>query len=247
MSFGSLVLVRHGESAANALGLFTGVLDVGLTPHGEQSNREAAARLAGTGWRPDVVLAPHLARSWQTAQAPAGEVGGTVVRDWRLGERSYGALSGYLKTEVAERYGHNLFLHWRRSLHGRPDPLPEATVRLWRSLPLFDGLPPEALAPTESLADVVERVRPLWDGELGAALRAGKHVLVAGHGNSLRALCAILDDLSEDELRELNLPNARPLLYEFGPELRPLRPGGRYLDPRAAAEEAAVIAAQGGT
>src|SRR5699024_3062653 len=178
MTPGSLVLVRHGESAANALGLFTGVLDVGLTPHGEQSNREAAARLAATGWRPDLVLASQLARSWLTAETLVGSVGGTVVRDWRLGERSYGALSGYRKSEVAERYGHDLFLHWRRSLHGRPDPLPEATVRLWRSLPPFADLPPAALAPTESLADVVERVRPLWAGELGAALRSGKHVLV---------------------------------------------------------------------
>lgn len=247
MSVGSLVLVRHGESAANALGLFTGVLDVGLTPHGEQSNREAAARLAATGWRPDLVLASQLARSWLTAETLVGSVGGTVVRDWRLGERSYGALSGYRKSEVAERYGHDQFLYWRRSLHGRPDPLPETTVRLWRSLPPFADLPPEALAPTESLADVVDRVRPLWAGELGSALRAGQHVLVAGHGNSLRALCGIIDRLSEEELRELNLPNARPLLYEFDPGLVPLRRGGRYLDPRVAAEEAAAIAAQGGT
>ena len=99
----------------------------------------------------------------------------------------------------------------------------------------------------EVSGDVVDRVRPLWAGELGSALRAGQHVLVAGHGNSLRALCGIIDRLSEEELRELNLPNARPLLYEFDPGLVPLRRGGRYLDPRVAAEEAAAIAAQGGT
>lgn len=239
--------MRHGESAANALGLFTGILDVGLTPHGEQSTREAAARLTRTGWRPQVVIASHLVRSWHTAEIIAGAIGGRVSREWRLGERSYGALTGWHKRDVAERYGQELFLHWRRSLHGRPDPLPERTVTLWRSLPPFDALPPQALAPTESLADVVERVRPLWEGRLGTALREGRNVLVAAHGNSLRALCGIIDDLDEEELRALNLPNARPLLYEFGPDLAPLHRGGRYLDPHVAAQEAAAIAAQGGT
>jgi len=241
------MLLRHGESAANALGLFTGILDVGLTPHGEQSCREAAERVRSTGWRPDVVLASELVRSWQTAEIVAAAVGGEVVRDWRLNERSYGALTGYGKREVAERYGQDLFLHWRRSFDGRPDPLPEETVALWRTLPPFDRLPPEALTPTESLADVVERVRPLWTGALGQALRAGRTVLVVAHGNSLRALCALVDGLSPEELRDLNLPNARPLVYELGPDLIPLHRGGRYLDPHLAAAEAAVIAAQGGT
>lgn len=247
MTPGSLVLVRHGESAANALGLFTGLLDVGLTPHGEQSTREAAERLAGTGWRPDVVMASHLARSWHTADILAAAVGGPVERHWRLGERSYGALTGYSKREVAQRHGHELFIHWRRSLHGRPEPLRASTVALWRTLPPFVDLPPEALAPTESLADVVDRLRPLWDGELGAALRAGQDVLVVAHGNSLRALCAIIDVLTPEELRGLNLPNARPLLYTFRSDLIPVLRGGRYLDPHLAAEEAAQIAAQGGT
>ncbi len=247
MRTGSLMLLRHGESAANALGLFTGVLDVGLTPRGERSSRDAAARVRASGWRPGLVLASELVRSWHTADIVASAVGGRVVRDWRLNERSYGALSGYGKREVAERYGHELFLHWRRSFSGRPDPLPARTVSLWRSLPPFDRLPPEALAATESLADVVERVRPLWTGEVAAALRTGTDVLVVAHGNSLRALCGLIDDLSGEELRELNLPNARPLLYELDAELVPLNRGGRYLDPHLAAEEAAVIAAQGGT
>ncbi len=241
------MLVRHGESAANALGLFTGMLDVGLTPHGEQSCLDAAARVRGTGWRPDVILASELARSWHTADIIAAAVGGRVTRHWRLNERSYGALTGYGKREVAERYGQDLFLHWRRSFDGRPDPLPDSTVDLWRTLPPFDRLPPQALAPTESLADVVERVRPLWTGELGEALRAGRKVLVVAHGNSLRALCALVDRLSPEELRDLNLPNARPLLYELGTDLVPVHRGGRFLDPHVAAAEAAAIAAQGGT
>ena len=247
MTTGSLMLVRHGESAANALGLFTGVLDVGLTPHGEQSTHDAAARIRGTGWHPDLVMASALARSWHTADIIAAAVGGPVQRHWRLNERSYGALTGHHKRDVVARYGHDLFLHWRRSLDGRPDPLPDSTVALWRTLPPFDRLPPEALAPTESLADVVERVRPLWTGELGRALRQGKRVLVVAHGNSLRALCALVDGLTAAELRELNLPNARPLLYQLRPDLTPLVRGGRYLDPHVAAEEAAQIAAQGGT
>lgn len=247
MSFGSLVLVRHGESAANALGLFTGVLDVGLTPRGEQACHDAAARLRSSGWRPELVLASELVRSWHTAEIVAATTGTEVVRDWRLNERSYGALSGFHKRDVAERHGHDLFLHWRRSFDGRPDPLPEATLALWRTLPPFDRLPPEALAATESLADVVERVRPLWEGRLGEALRAGTDVLVVAHGNSLRALCALVDGLTPDELRDLNLPNARPLRYDLGDDLRPLLRGGRYLDPDLAAAEAALIAAQGGT
>lgn len=247
MRTGSLTLLRHGESAANALGLFTGVLDVGLTPHGEQSCHDAAARLHATGWRPDLVMASELVRSWHTAEIVSAVVGGEVVRDWRLNERSYGALSGLRKRDVAERYGQDLYLHWRRSLDGRPDPLPDRTLALWRSLPPFAGLPPEAVAATESLADVVERVRPVWNGELAAALRAGSNVLVVAHGNSLRALCALVDGLSPRELRELNLPNARPLLYELRADLVPRVRGGRFLDPRQAKEEAAAIAAQGGT
>lgn len=241
------MLVRHGESTANALGLFTGLLDVDLTPHGEQSSREAADRLLATGWRPDVVLASELVRSWRTAELLSDVVGGQVRRSWRLVERSYGALTGLAKHDVAERYGYELFLHWRRSLHGRPEPMDRATLDLWRRLPPFDRLPSAALAATESLADVVDRVRPLWHGELGELLRGGQHVLVVGHGNSLRALCAVIDELDPQQLRDLNLPNARPLLYDFAPGLVARQRGGRYLDPHLASEEAAEIAAQGGT
>src|SRR5699024_4813276 len=160
MTPGSLMLLRHGESAANALGLFTGVLDVGLTPHGEQSCHEAAARVRAAVWWSDVVMAAELRRSWHTAQIVADAVGGRVLRHWRLNERSYGALSGLHKREVAGRYVTELFRHWRRSYEGRPEPLPEQTLRLWRALPPFDRLPPQALPPTEALADAVERLRP---------------------------------------------------------------------------------------
>ena len=174
-----------------------------------------------------------------------------VVRDWRLNERNYGALSGYLKTEILERFGRERFLHWRRSYDGRPPELSEETLALWRRLPPFDRLPTAALTATESLADVVHRMVPWWTDRLVPRLRAGQDVLVVAHGNSLRALCALLDSLGTEELTALNLPNARPLLYDFALAddgiPRPVLRGGRYLDPDAARGEAALIAAQGGT
>lgn len=249
----NVVLVRHGESVANARHLFTGVLDVGLTPAGEAECVSAGERLAGIGWAPEVICTSELVRGWRTAElmASAWPDPIAVTRDWRLNERSYGALSGYLKTEIAERFGYEQFLYWRRSLEGRPPPLSAETLALWRTLPPFDRLPAEALTATESLADVVERVRPWVAGPLAEHLRAGRRVLLVGHGNSLRAVCAVLDRLEPDELSALNLPNARPLAYRLRLDASgmptPLVRGGEYLDAGAALAEAAVIAAEGGT
>ena len=246
---GSLVLIRHGTSVGNAREIFSGVLDVSLTPDGEASCLEAGERLRRTGWRADRVFTSELTRGVQTAELVAHALGyaGTIERDWRLNERNYGALTGFPKTEIAEQYGHERYLHWRRSYDGRPPPIPSAILDLWRRLPPFDRLPAEALTPTESLADVVARLTP-WVGEtLHLDLAAGRQVLVAAHGNTLRALCAVLDSLDEDALRALNLPNARPLLYDFDQDLRPVTPGGTYLDPEAATAEALLIAAEGGT
>lgn len=250
---GTLALLRHGESVGNALEIFTGVLDVDLTPSGEMACAAAAHRLVAAGWLPDVVVTSELARGWRSAELLTAQLPGPVPveRDWRLNERSYGALSGHLKTEVAERYGHELYLHWRRSLYGRPPAVSAQTLALWARLRPFDRLPPEALVATESLADVVARLRPWVTGRLTTLLRAGRDVLVVAHGNSLRALMGILDGLSATELRHLNVPNARPLLYRFTDDdargLRPAVRGGAYLDPKVAAAEAALIATQGGT
>lgn len=250
---GNVVLVRHGESVANARHLFTGVIDVGLTAAGERESVLAGRRLAGIGWVPDVVCTSELVRGWRSAElmATAWPEPVPVERDWRLNERNYGALSGYLKSEIAERFGHEQFLYWRRSLEGRPPELPARTLALWRRLSPFDGLPAEALAATESLADVVERVRPWVAGVLGEYLAAGQRVLLVAHGNSLRALCAVLDRLDAAELAALNLPNGRPLAYHLrvdrSGELQPAVRGGEYLDAAAARAEAAVIAAEGGT
>ena len=261
MAPGSLMLLRHGESVANARSLFTGVLNVGLTPAGERDCELAGARLRHVGFTPDLIITSWLVRGWLTAELVAEEIGyrGTVERHWELNERNYGDLSGLQKSEVRERHGQELFLYWRRSFAGRPPPLPAATVELWRSLPPFDRLPPKALVPTESLADVVERIRPWWQGTLMPLLTAGRDVLLVAHGNSLRALCAAIDTLDEREVSALNLPNARPLLYRFQAsrptaahgaaraDLVPVVRGGRYLDPEEARREAAIIAAQGGT
>lgn len=251
----NVVLVRHGESVANARHLFTGVIDVGLTPAGEQECLLAGRRLAQTGWIPDVVCTSELVRGWRTAELMATAWSepepATIERDWRLNERNYGALSGYLKSEIAERFGYEQFLYWRRSLEGRPPELPPETLALWRQLSPFDRLPTEALTATESLADVVERVRPWVAGVLGEHLAAGRRVLLVAHGNSLRALCAVLDRLDAVELAALNLPNGRPLAYRLrvdrAGELQPAVRGGEYLDAAAAHAEAAVIAAEGGT
>jgi 2,3-bisphosphoglycerate-dependent phosphoglycerate mutase len=250
-NLGSLVLVRHGESVGNARGLFSGMLDVDLTPAGEEACHLAGTRLAGSGWTPDLVITSELTRGWRTAELIVASLlsPAPIVRTWRLNERSYGALSGYSKAEVLEEHGRDLFLHWRRSYDGRPPALDERTLAVWRGLSPFDRLPAEALAATESLADVVARIRP-WLSELYAELRAGRNVLVVAHGNSLRALCALLDDLTPEELSVLNLPNARPLRYDLverGDRLCPRLRGGRYLDPEAARAEALVIAGQGGT
>lgn len=252
------MLVRHGESVANARELFTGIIDVGLTPAGERDCALAGGRLRQVAFTPDVVLTSELVRGWRTAELIAESIGwsGVVERDWHLNERNYGALSGHLKTDIKGRYGAEKFRYWRRSYDGRPPGLPEQTLALWRRLPPFDRLPEHALTPTESLADVVARVRPWWHHAVVPRLIAGQNILLVSHGNTMRALAAVLDHLTPLELSALNLPNARPLRYEFtaaeaGPgaaeDLRPVHKGGTYLDPEAAATEAALIAAQGGT
>ncbi|TDE98701.1 2,3-diphosphoglycerate-dependent phosphoglycerate mutase [Occultella glacieicola] len=249
----NVMLVRHGESVANARHLFTGVIDVGLTPAGEQECVLAGQRLAGTGWIPDVICTSELVRGWRTAELmrTAWPSSVPVARDWRLNERNYGALSGFRKSEIAERFGHERFIHWRRSLEGRPPPLAPGTLALWRTLSPFDVLPPEALTATESLADVVARVRPWVREILGGHVAAGRRVLLVAHGNSLRAVCAVLDRLDGAELAALNLPNARPLAYRLRTPTGGLPEsqvrGGDYLDPGAARAEAAAIAAEGGT
>ena len=243
---GRLVLLRHGESVANAAREFTGRIDVGLTPRGEEQAREAARLLAGADLRPDVVLTSPMLRALRTAQEVQAELGlrAPLVEQWRLVERDYGFLTGMPKARAREVLGPERFVSLRRTRHGRPEALsPGLAVGLELYEAPTGGLGPAGLG--ESLHDVVERVAPCWY-EARALVADGAVVLVVAHGNSLRALCAVVDDLTDEEVLHLNLPQAQPLVYALEDGL-PRPRGGRYLDPRTAHAVAAEIAAEGGT
>lgn len=194
---GSLLLVRHGESTANAAGLFTGILDVGLTELGFAEARAAANLVEAAHYRFDVVYISELIRTWQTAEIilTALNLHPALWPDWRLNERNYGALTGRSKHDVLTDYGEATFLRWRRSVNVAPPPMPDDQFEvLGRTLP-FSALPAAALSRTESLADVIDRVRVFSMQRVVPELLLGTNVLVVGHGNSLRALCAELDQL----------------------------------------------------
>ncbi|MCX7520865.1 2,3-diphosphoglycerate-dependent phosphoglycerate mutase [Microbacterium sp. STN6] len=247
---GNLVFVRHGESSANAAGLFTGVLDVPLTARGEQEAREAARLLREGGLVPSLAFTSELSRSRETARIILSELSvsdGDRVPDWRLNERNYGALTGRSKAEVLRRYGPDRFTHWRRSVSGEPPPLSDEDFRSLAQSEPFRRLPPEALTRTESLRAVITRVGRFWRERLRPSLAEHPLVLVVAHGNSLRALCGVVDALSVAELKALNIPTGQPLVYRLGTDGRPAIRGGRYLDEPAALAAALEIAHTGGT
>lgn len=245
---GQLVLLRHGESTANANGTFTGLLDVPLTPEGERQAVWAAEMLRANGVTPTIVVTSTLQRAVRTADLVTHELRlpQQATKRWELNERNYGALTGQSKTTARAALGEVEFTRVRRSLTGRP---PKMTFRNWwtlRHTPALRGLPRRAVRRTESLSDVVRRVCPLYETDLLPVVLGGATVLVVAHGNSLRALCACIDDLTEKEVADLNLPTGQPLLYRVG-EDRALHPrGGEYLDPTAD-DAAALVAAEGGT
>lgn len=246
---GILVLVRHGESTANASQHFTGLLDVDLTPLGLRQARIAARLLEGESLVPEVVFTSPLTRARRTADMIAEDrgIGDAPLNPcWRLEERDYGCLSGMAKNEVRARFGPEMFFTWRRTVLGKPPPAPPEQVSNWN---IVSTRPPGMPAPGEgeSLQDVIDRVRPCWDQDLLPLLHAGRCVLVVAHGNSLRALCSIIDDLSAAEVESLNLPPGQPLRYDVTPDGRLFPRGGRYLDDRSARTAAAKIAREGGT
>lgn len=246
---GILVLVRHGESTANAEQLFTGLLDVDLTQVGVRQARIAAQLLEQESLVPDVVFISPLARARRTAELIAGDLGigdAPLVASWRLEARDYGCLSGLAKQEVRERHGAELYFAWRRTLSGRPPAARPEQVATWK---VISTRPPGRPSPGEgeSLQDVIDRVRPCWDQEVIPLLHSGHCVLVVAHGNSLRALCSIIDDLSAAEVETLNIPACQPLRYDVTPEDVLLPRGGRYLDVQSAQSAAAQIAREGGT
>jgi 2,3-bisphosphoglycerate-dependent phosphoglycerate mutase len=245
----TLVLLRHGESEWNARNLFTGWVDVGLTDKGRAEAVRGGELLAEAGVLPDVVLTSLLTRAIATAQlalAACDRMWIPVERSWRLNERHYGALQGKNKKETLEAYGEEQFMLWRRSYDVPPPPIDPDDPWAQTTEVRYAALPPQARPATECLADVVARLIPYWEDVIVAEhLRAGRTVLVAAHGNSLRALVKHLDGIGDDDIAGLNIPTGIPLVYRLGEDLRPLVPGGEYLDPAAAAQAAAAVAAQG--
>ena len=245
----TLILLRHGQSEWNATNQFTGWHDCDLTALGEAEARDGARLLAEAGILPDVVHTSLQTRAIRTAELALAALGRSwipVRRDWRLNERHYGDLTGLDKAETRERHGDEQLQAWRRGYATPPPPIaddnpfnPNDDVRY------ADIDPPRA----ECLADVVERMRPYWDEAIAPDLRAGHVVLVAAHGNSLRAMCKELDGISDADIVGLNIPTGTPLRYELGDDLRPMddRPVlERSLDPEAARAAADAVARQAG-
>ena len=243
----TLVLLRHGESEWNAKNLFTGWVDVGLSEKGRAEAVRGGQLLGEAGLRPDVVHTSLLRRAIRTAELALDEVDLgwlPVRRSWRLNERHYGALQGLNKAETREKYGDEQFMRWRRSYDVPPPPLDDGSEWSQAGDPRYANLL-EVMPRTECLADVVERMLPYWYDALVPDLRLGRVVLVAAHGNSLRALVKHLDGLSDEEVVGLNIPTGIPLRYDLDERMRPAKAGGEYLDPEAAAASIEAVKNQG--
>jgi 2,3-bisphosphoglycerate-dependent phosphoglycerate mutase len=247
MSVGTLVLLRHGQSTWNAQNRFTGWVDVPLSEQGEAEAKRAGELLRDAGLLPDVVHTSLQRRAISTANLTLDTCDRhwiDVRRDWRLNERHYGALQGKDKAQIRERFGEEQFMLWRRSYDVPPPPIEDGSEFAEDGDPRYAHLG-DQLPRTECLADVVRRLLPYWDQGIVPDLRKGHTVLVAAHGNSLRAMVKHLDGVSDDEIAGLNIPTGIPLRYDLGEDLRPVTPGGQYLDPSAAASAILAVANQG--
>ena len=240
-----LVLLRHGQSAWNKTNQFTGWVDVPLTEQGVEEAKRGGELLKEKNVLPDIVFTSLLRRAINTANIAldsADRLWIPVERNWRLNERHYGALQGKNKSEIRQEYGDEKFMIWRRSYATPPPEFDPNDQYSQNGDPRYTGADvPE----TEALANVVTRVTPYWEETIKPQLAAGKTVLIAAHGNSLRAIVKMLDGLSEDEIAQVNIPTAIPLLYELDENFKPIKPRGEYLDPEAAAAGAAAVANQG--
>lgn len=239
-----LVLLRHGQSEWNKENLFTGWVDVPLSEQGREEARKGGALLKERGILPEVVHTSLLRRAMNTANLALDEADRLwipVRRNWRLNERHYGALQGKNKAEIREKYGEEQFMQWRRSYDVPPPPIEDDDEFSQAHDPRYAEV---SSAPrTECLKDVLERMLPYWEEGIVPDLQAGKTVLVAAHGNSLRALVKHLDGISDEDISGLNIPTGIPLYYELDADLKPVKPG-EYLDPHA--EEAIrAVANQG--
>jgi 2,3-bisphosphoglycerate-dependent phosphoglycerate mutase len=221
----TLVLLRHGESEWNRKNLFTGWYDCDLSPKGEAQAADGGRLMAERGVLADVVHTSVLVRAIRTAEISLRELDRSwipVRRHWRLNERHYGDLQGLDKKETAERFGADQVKVWRRAYDVRPPAMPRDDPRNIRHDPRYADLPPEVVPDTECLADVVDRMLPYWYDAIVPDLAPGRVVLVAAHGNSLRALVKHLDGISDDDIVELNIPTGEPLVYELGDDYRPV-------------------------
>ncbi|WP_018143244.1 phosphoglyceromutase [Alloscardovia criceti] len=240
-----LVLLRHGQSAWNKTNQFTGWVDVPLTEQGVEEAKRGGELLKEKNVLPDIVFTSLLRRAINTANIAldaADRLWIPVERNWRLNERHYGALQGKNKTEIREEYGDEKFMIWRRSYGTPPPEIDPNDEYSQNNDPRYAGA---EVPETEALSNVVARVTPYWEDTIKPQLKAGKTVLIAAHGNSLRAIVKMLDNLSEEEIAKVNIPTAIPLVYELDEDFKPIKPRGEYLDPEAAAAGAAAVANQG--
>ncbi len=247
MTVGTLVLLRHGESTWNAENLFTGWVDVPLSEKGETEAHRGGELLWETGVLPDVLHTSLLRRAIATANFSldvADRHWIPVRRDWRLNERHYGALQGKNKKQTLDEFGEEQFMLWRRSYDTPPPEIELGSEFSQDADPRYADLG-GGVPRTECLKDVVARLLPYWESAIVPDLRSGKTVLIAAHGNSLRALVKHLDGISDADIAGLNIPTGIPLRYDLDESLNPKNPGGTYLDPNAAADAAAAVASQG--
>ncbi|MEO8065075.1 MAG: 2,3-diphosphoglycerate-dependent phosphoglycerate mutase [Pseudomonadota bacterium] len=238
---GKLILVRHGQSVWNVENLFTGWHDVDLSDQGRIEARSAGVEIKKAGLKPDIAFTSVLKRAIRTLWSVLDEMDLMwipVERSWRLNERHYGALQGLDKAQTVEKHGAEQVLIWRRSYDIPPPPLASDDPRHPLNDRRYANIDPRVLPASESLKDTLARVLPFWNDRIVAELKVGKNVLVAAHGNSLRAMVKMLDNVSEADITELNIPTGVPLVYELDDNLKPVKSG--YLgDPvaiKAAAE-----------
>lgn len=242
-----LVLIRHGESAWNKENRFTGWTDVDLTDKGREEARTAGRLMKAEGFTFDVAYCSVLRRALNTLWLALDEMDALwipVEKSWRLNERHYGALQGLNKAETAAKFGDDQVLVWRRSYDIPPPPLDKSDERWPGHDPRYQGLPESDLPLTECLKDTVARFLPYWHETIAPTVASGKRVIIAAHGNSLRALVKYLDHVSDDDIINLNIPTGVPLVYELDEELKPLR--HYYLGDQSAIEAAMQAVANQG-
>jgi 2,3-bisphosphoglycerate-dependent phosphoglycerate mutase len=247
VSIGKLILLRHGESEWNAKNLFTGWVDVRLSERGEREARRGGELLREHNLLPDVLYTSLLRRAIHTAQIALDACDRhwiPVHRNWRLNERHYGALQGKDKKQTLETYGEEQFKLWRRSFDVPPPPIEDNDQYSQARDPRYKDLGVD-MPRTECLKDVVNRMLPYLNNEIAADLRTGKTVLVAAHGNSIRAIVKHIACISDEDIAEVNIPTGIPLLYTFDDDFEPVVKMGEYLDPEAAKAAIEAVANQG--